>query len=74
MSPDGSKVLAMTSLERLHAILDGQQQREFIRFVHNLQADHEQQQTLIAWTPRSPRYHTAIRLAAQQRTNQDRWT
>lgn len=74
MSPDGSKVLAMTSLERLHAILDGQQQREFIRFVHNLQADHEQQQTLIAWTPRSPRYQAEIRLAAQQRTHQDRWT
>lgn len=74
MSPDGRKILAMTSLERLHAILDGQQQREFIRFVHNLQADHEQRQSLIAWTPRSPRYHAEIRLAAQQRTSQDRWT
>lgn len=74
MSPDGSKVVAMTSLERLHAILDGQQQREFIRFVHNLQADHERRQSLIAWTPRSPRYQAEIMLAAQQRANQGRWT
>lgn len=56
-SPNGAKVNAMESLNRLNRLLDGQQQREFNRFIEQLAvrglpgAVDASSNVMLAWTP-----------------------
>jgi len=56
MSPNDIRIDAMKSLNRLNAILDGSEQDEFNKFIHNLQESHQgfSERGLAAWTTKSP--------------------
>jgi len=55
MEKEGNRVKAFDSLARLQAILDFNQQKEFDRWIHRLQAARSGRTTLeMAWSPVSP--------------------
>jgi hypothetical protein len=67
MSPNAQKVDAIKSLNRLNSILDGCEQDEFNRFIHNLQDrfQNNSNKGVVAWTTKSPNLKKDILLAAQ---------
>ena len=77
-SKDGAKVNAMDSLDRLNSILDGQQQREFNRFIERLAvlglpgSGNPQSNMMLAWTPTETWRKRDILIAARSSGQFDR--
>jgi endo-1,4-beta-mannosidase len=67
MSPKAEKVNAAGSLNRLNSILDGSQQDQFNRFLHNLPESprKEENKKILAWKTRNPDLKREILMAAR---------
>lgn len=68
-SKSGSKVKAMDSLDRINAMLDGSEQREFNRFIGTLAINGEssvQSEGMLAWTPGLPWRKEGVLVAARR--------
>lgn len=67
-SPRGSKVNAMATMERINSILDGEQQRQFNRFIQNLAVNEERNKrsTMLAWKTVDPRRKRNVLIAASR--------
>ncbi|MET0778759.1 MAG: LysM domain-containing protein [Pseudomonas mandelii] len=70
-SKGGEKVLAMDSLSRINALLDGQEQREFNKFIGSLAVNENTSSRsggMLAWTP-GPSWRKEDVLVAARRSN-----
>lgn len=66
MSPKGTKVNAMESLNRLNTFLDRDQQQQFNRFIDRLAVnDTGTPSAQLAWTPVAPTLKRDVMLAAR---------
>ena len=65
-SPDGTKVKAMRSLERINALLNGYEQEQFNRFIDSLAINQTPDSPFrVAWTPSNAWRKEKVLVAAQ---------
>lgn len=68
-SEKGTKVKAMESLNRINALLDGNEQREFNKFIGTLAINDEstlRSDSMLAWTPGLPWRKESVLVAARR--------